>query len=123
VVALKVSIPLSSDLQNQSLYSKMRRVDFAGSATLAAAIGFLLLGFSLKSTESLPWSHPMVYGLFIASAIFGTLFVIVEAHWSPYPVMPLYLIKQRTPLAVSLSNLFGSMAAFSMVRRGRHLQF
>jgi hypothetical protein len=122
MVALKVSIPLSPDVEKQSLYSKMRRMDFAGSATLAAAIGCLLLGFSLKSTESLPWSHPLVYGLFIASAIFGTLFIVVEAHWSPYPVMPLYLITQRTPLAVSLSNLFGCMAAFSMVRLRRPMQ-
>jgi hypothetical protein len=94
----------------------MRRMDFAGSTTLAATIGCLLLGCSLKSTESLPWSHPWVYGLFITSAGFGVLFVVVEARWSPYPVMPLYFVTQRTPLAVSLSNLFGSMAAFSMVR-------
>ncbi|KAI0254310.1 vacuolar amino acid permease [Lactifluus subvellereus] len=114
LVALKVSIPLSSDVKNQSVYSKMRRMDFAGSATLATTIGCLLLGFSLKSTESLPWSHPWVYGLFITSIIFGALFVVVEARWSPYPVMPLYLITQRTPLAVSLCNLFASMAAFSM---------
>jgi len=57
----------------------------------------------------------MVYGLFIASAASGVLFVIVEAYWSPYPVMPLYFVTQRTPLAISLSNLFGSMAAFSMI--------
>lgn len=91
-------------------------MDFAGSATLAATIGCLLLGATFKSTESLPFSHPLVYGLFITSAAFGVLFVIVEACWSPYPVMPIYFITQRTPLAVSLANLFGSMSAFSMVR-------
>ena len=112
----KVSIPLSQDVKSQSLYSKLRRMDFAGSVTLAATIGSLLLGATFKSTESLPWSHPLVYGLFITSVGFGVLFVAVEAYWSPYPVMPLYFITQRTPLAVSLSNFFGSMSAFSMVR-------
>ncbi|KAI0003006.1 vacuolar amino acid permease [Russula compacta] len=115
LIVWKVSVPLSQDVKNQSLYSKMRRMDFAGSATLAVTIGCLLLGFNFKSTESLPWSHPLVYGLFITSAGFGCLFVAVEAHWSPYPVMPLYLITQRTPLAISLSNFFGSMSAFSMI--------
>lgn len=91
-------------------------MDFAGSATLTASIGSLLLGSTLKSTESLPWSHPLVCGLFIMSISFGVLFVTVEACWSPYPVMPLYFITQRTPLAVALSNFFGSMSAFSMVR-------
>jgi hypothetical protein len=116
LVAWKVSIPLSQDVKNQPLYLKLRRMDFAGSATLAATIGCLLLGATFKSTEALPVSHPLVYGLFIASIAFGVLFVIVEAYWAPYPVMPLYLITQRTPLAVSLANLFGSMSAFSMVR-------
>lgn len=91
-------------------------MDFVGSATLAATIGSLLMACTFKSTESLPWSHPLVCGLFITSVGFGVLFVTVEAYWSPYPVMPLYFITQRTPLAVSLSNLFGSMSAFSMVR-------
>jgi len=116
VVAWKVSIPLSQDVKNQPLHLKLRRMDFAGSATLAATIGCLLLGATFKSTESLPFSHPLVYGLFITSAAFGVLFVIVEACWSPYPVMPIYFITQRTPLAVSLANFFGSMSAFSMVR-------
>ena len=116
LVAWKVSIPLSQDVKNQPLYLKIRRMDFAGSATLAATIGCLLLACTFKSPESLPFSHPIVYGLFIASAASGVLFVFVEAYWSPYPVMPLYFVTQRTPLAVSLSNLFGSMAAFSMVR-------
>lgn len=115
VVAWKVTIPLSQEVKNQPLYSKMRRMDFAGSATLTATIGSLLLGSTFKSTESLPWSHPLVCGLFITSVGFGVLFVTVEAYWSPYPVMPLYFITQRTPLAVALSNLFGSMSAFSMI--------
>ena len=94
----------------------MRKMDFAGSATLAITIGCLLLGFSLKSSESLQWSHPFIYGLFITSAVFAVLFVLVEAYWSPYPVIPLRLITQRTPLAVCLCNFFGSMAAFITVR-------
>ncbi|KAH9963165.1 MFS general substrate transporter [Russula dissimulans] len=115
LVAWKVTIPLSQDVKNQPLHLKMRRMDFAGSATLAATIGCLLLGATFKSTESLPWGNPLVCGLFVASAGFGVLFVAVEARWSPYPVMPLYFMTQRTPLAVSLSNLFGAMSAFSMI--------
>ncbi len=91
-------------------------MDFAGSATLAITIGCLLLGFSIKSSESLLWSHPLIYGLFITSAVFAVLFMVVEARWAPYPVMPLYLITQRTPLAVCLANFFGSTAAFITVR-------
>ncbi|KAI9510420.1 MFS general substrate transporter [Russula earlei] len=115
LVTWKVSIPLSQDVKDEPLYLKMRRMDFAGSAALAATVCCLLLAFTFKSTESLPWSHPLVYGLLIASVGFGVLFVAVEAFWAPYPVMPLYFITQRTPLAVSLSNLFCSMSSFSMI--------
>ncbi|KAI0069016.1 vacuolar amino acid permease [Artomyces pyxidatus] len=126
LVMLKVSIETPLAVKQQSLHSKLRRIDVFGSFTLAITVGSLLLGFSLKSTESLPWSHPAIYGLFVASAGSCVLFILVEARWAPYPVMPLHLITQRTPLAVSLSNFFGSVSAFSMyfsaVRMGSSTQ-
>ncbi|KAK0191260.1 vacuolar amino acid permease [Armillaria mellea] len=115
LVSVKVNIQLPYEVQNQTLYEKLRRIDGMGSLTLVGTVGCLLLGFSLKTTEEMPWSHPIIYGLFIASAVFGVLFILVEKYWSPYPVMPLRLITQRTPLSVSIANLFGSMAAFSML--------
>lgn len=115
LVATKVNIRLPDDVQNQSSSEKLRRIDFLGSLTLVGAVGCLLLGFSLKSTEEMEWSDPFVAGFLVASVIFGLLFIFVEKHWAPYPVMPLRLITQRTPLAVSISNLLTSMSAFSML--------
>ncbi|OBZ77059.1 Multidrug resistance protein fnx1 [Grifola frondosa] len=115
LVALKVSIKLPDEVESQSTHAKLRRIDFFGSFTLVGTVGCLLLGLSLKSTEEMPWSHPVIWGLLVASVVFGGLFVAVETYYSPYPVMPMRLIKQRTPLAVSLSNFFGSVAAFSML--------
>ncbi|PCH41423.1 vacuolar amino acid permease [Wolfiporia cocos MD-104 SS10] len=113
LVTAKVSIKLPDEIQQQSLRAKIRRIDFFGSFTLVGTVGCLLLGFSLKSTEELPWSHPLIWGLFIASLVWCALFVLVETYWSPYPVMPIRLVKQRTPLAVSMACFFGSVAAFS----------
>ncbi|KAF9221873.1 vacuolar amino acid permease [Gyrodon lividus] len=115
LVALKVNIKLPDAIENEGASSKLRRIDFLGSFTLVIAVAGMLLGFSLKTTEELPWSHPLIWALFIVSAIFWMAFVYVEARWAPYPVMPLRLITQRTPLAVSLANLMGSMTAFSML--------
>lgn len=115
MVSLKVKIKLPDEIEAQSVRTKFRRIDFAGSFTLVMTVGSLLLGLSLKSTEEMPWSHPLIWGLLVASAVWGALFMLVELYWAPYPVMPMRLIKQRTPLAVSFSCLFGSMAAFSMV--------
>ena len=115
LVAAKVSIQLPDDVQNQPLRMKLQRIDFAGSVTLVGAVGCLLLGFSLKSTEELDWLDPIILGLFVSSGIFSVMFVLVESYWAPYPVMPMRLITQRTPLAVSMSNFFASIAAFSVV--------
>ncbi|KAH9482854.1 Multidrug resistance protein fnx1 [Psilocybe cubensis] len=115
LVATKVNITLPDAVQNQTLSEKLRRIDYLGSLTLVGTVGCLLLGFSLKSTEEMRWSDPIIVGLFSASVIFAFLFVWVEKFWAPYPVMPLRLITQRTPLAVSLSNLLTSMSAFSML--------
>ncbi|KAI0637813.1 vacuolar amino acid permease [Trametes polyzona] len=114
LVALKVSIQLPDEIQNQPVRAKLRRIDVLGSFTLVGTVGCLLLGLSMKSTEELPWSHPLIWGLLLASLVFGAAFIWVETCYSPYPVMPMRLIKQRTPLFVSLSNFFGSVAAFSM---------
>lgn len=115
LVIVKVNIRLPSEIQNQPLSEKLRRVDVLGSITLVMAVGFLLLGFSLKTTEELAWSHPLIASLLSSSVVFGFVFVYVEKHWAPYPVMPLRLMTQRTPLAVSISNLLTSMTAFSML--------
>ncbi|KAF7352928.1 Multidrug resistance protein fnx1 [Mycena venus] len=115
LVTWKVNIELPSDVQDQPLHEKLRRIDVLGSLTLVGTVGCLLLGFSLKTTEEIPWSHPLIYGLFSASFICGVLFILVEKYWAPFPVMPLRLITRRTPFAVSVSNLFASMAAFSML--------
>ncbi|EPT03548.1 hypothetical protein FOMPIDRAFT_1158252 [Fomitopsis schrenkii] len=113
LVTAKVNIVLPDEVQQQSLQARIRRIDYLGSFTLVGTVGCLLLGFSLKSTEELPWSSPLIWGLFLASVVWCILFVLVETHWSQYPVMPMRLVKQRTPLAVSLACFFGSVAAFS----------
>lgn len=117
LVITKVNIKLPVEIESQPVRAKLRRIDGFGSLTLVLTVGCLLLGLSLKSTEEMPWSHPVICGLLVSSAVFCALFIMVESWWAPYPVMPMRLIKQRTPLAVSLSNFFGSVAAFSMVRQ------
>jgi len=115
LVSIKVNIPLPEEVRSLSLRTKLQRIDFFGSLTLVLAVGCLLLGLSLKSTEEFPWSHPLIWGLISAGSVWGVVFVIVEIRVAAYPVMPIRLIKQRTPLAVSFANFFASVSAFSML--------
>jgi hypothetical protein len=97
------------------VYDKLRRIDYLGSLTLVGAVGCLLLAFSLKTTEEMEWSHTLIWSLLVASVISCVLFIWVEKDWASDPVMPIRLITQRTPCAVSVANLFASISAFSMV--------
>ncbi|KAF8138171.1 vacuolar amino acid permease [Boletus edulis] len=115
IVALKVNIKLPDAVANEGISSKLGRIDFLGSFTLVASVAFMLSAFSIKTTEELSWSHPLIWGLLTLSCIFGVAFVYVEARWAQYPVMPLHLISQRTPLAIALANFMASMTAFSML--------
>ncbi|KAK2466351.1 hypothetical protein APHAL10511_001993 [Amanita phalloides] len=114
LVAIKVNIVLPHEVQNRSLTDKLRRIDFLGSLALVTAVGTFLLAFSLKASEEMHWSDPLICGLFITSIISTVLFVVVEKHFAPYPVMPVHLITQRTPLSVSVANFFASITAYSM---------
>lgn len=105
IVATKVDIQLSTEIQSQTLRERILRVDWLGSLTLVSCVGTLLLSLSLKTTEEIPWAHPLIWGLLIISFVSLVLFIWVEARWSVAPVMPLRLLKQRTPMAVAISNL------------------
>src|ERR1700753_358738 len=115
LVLVKVNLSLPEEVRALDSRTKLQRIDFLGSLTLFLTVGSLLLGLSLKSTEELAWSHPLIWGLISGSGVWGVIFVMVEIKIAAYPVMPIRLIKQRTPLAVSLTNLFASIGAFSMI--------
>lgn len=115
LVLAKVNLSLPEEVRALDSRTKLKRIDFLGSLTLVLTVGSLLLGLSLKSTEELAWSHPLIWGLISGSGVWGVIFVMVEIKIAAYPVMPIRLIKQRTPLAVSLTNLFASIGAFSMI--------
>ena len=115
LVLVKVNLLLPEEVRALDSRTKLKRIDFLGSLTLVLTVGSLLLGLSLKSTEELAWSHPLIWGLISGSGVWGVIFVMVEIKIAAYPVMPIRLIKQRTPLAVSLTNLFASIGAFSMI--------
>ncbi|KZS97519.1 vacuolar amino acid permease [Sistotremastrum niveocremeum HHB9708] len=115
VIAWKVNVPLPPAVQSLPLRDKLNRIDYLGSFTLVLTISAVLLPISLKATEDIPWSHPLVWGLLAGSIIPGSAFVWVESNWSPYPILPLRLIKERTVLAVALTNFFVSAQAFSVL--------
>ena len=115
VVAIKVDIPLSEELQNQTVFEKLRQIDYFGSITLAGGLGCFLFALDFRATDELQWGHPLVISLLFSSAICFVLFILTEKYWATNPVISLRVLCQKQSLAVSLSSLALSISVFSMV--------
>jgi len=103
LVATHMRIPLAH--RPLTLRQKLARIDWLGSITLVFAVGCLLLGLTLKSTEELEWGDNRVVGLLAVSTVSWIAFVVAEIWISPEPVMPMRILGSRTPLAVAIVNL------------------
>ncbi|KAG8878330.1 hypothetical protein FRB98_006278 [Tulasnella sp. 332] len=113
LVVLFVDVKLPD--QPQTVREKVARIDYLGSLTLVIGVGCSLLAVTLKGSEDLAWGNPLISGLLVLGVVFVIGFVGVEGYVSKEPIMPLRLLKQRTPLAVALTNFFQSMVTFSIL--------
>lgn len=91
--------------QAQTTREKLARIDYLGSLTLVMGVGSPLLAITVKASDDKSWRDPMIMGLLVSGALSIAAFVYVEGWVSREPIMPLRLLKQRTPLAVVISNL------------------
>ncbi|KAK4241185.1 major facilitator superfamily domain-containing protein [Achaetomium macrosporum] len=82
-----------TDNDSASQKSKLSRIDFKGSILFTITILALLLPIELGGVK-LPWSHPVIAALFIASATLLVLFVAVERRQEE-PILPLEIFHRR----------------------------
>ena len=92
--------------------SKIKRVDFAGAASLVTTLVLLLLGLN-SGGNIVPWNHPLVYVSLILSAVALAVYIYVEEKVASEPIIPVRLLLKRTVWAACLSNWFASMAFFA----------
>lgn len=116
LVAWKLDGPESSlsFLETEEKPSKFRRIDFLGSASLAITISTFILALDLGG-QQLPWSHPFIWILFASSALFGLLFILVEAFVANEPILPLRLLVQRDTVTTNLLAGLQSAAQFTVL--------
>ncbi|EYB30290.1 hypothetical protein FG05_07720 [Fusarium graminearum] len=74
--------------------TSLDRIDFTGAALLALTIMAFLLPFEIGGSN-VPWSHPIIPSLFVASLIFGGFFILFEGRWAKEPIFPLDLLRIR----------------------------
>ncbi|KAG8990251.1 hypothetical protein FRB94_011360 [Tulasnella sp. JGI-2019a] len=102
-------------VQPQTTREKLARIDYLGSFTLVIGVGAFLLAVTLIGSEGLPWIHPLVLGLFTSSGVFITAFITVENFVSKEPIVPLRLLREKTPLAIAVVNLTVFFVSYSLM--------
>lgn len=75
-----------------------------------------MLSLSLHTASGYPLSHPLVYSLFIVFGVSTIAFYFVEEHWAEEPLIPMVLLKERTPAFVLTGFLLLTMSTFARVR-------
>ncbi|KIK93560.1 hypothetical protein PAXRUDRAFT_144798 [Paxillus rubicundulus Ve08.2h10] len=93
----------------------LKRIDWGGSFTLLIAVGSVLVFLSMKYNEDYPWTEPWVIVPLAVSGAFFTAFVLVELFIAPEPVLAPYLLKQKVPVLVGISNYLVSLCNFAVM--------
>lgn len=105
----------------QTWKTKLARIDYLGSFTLALTVSSLLLAMSIKTSATkfdgsdYAFSDPIIWGLFVCSGLFAITFLLVESYYSPEPILPLKLLTRRTPIAIALSSFTMVTVQFSVL--------
>jgi EmrB/QacA subfamily drug resistance transporter len=97
------------------------RIDYLGSALLVGGVSLLLVWISFAG-KSFAWGSPTSVALAVAGVVLLVLALVVEAH-AEEPVIPLSLLRMRTPVLSIVGSLGAGMAMFgSAVFFGQYYQ-
>lgn len=102
----------------------IQRLDPLGCVMLAGWLGGGLTAISLvtNSTTGVPtWTDPIIIGLFTTCGLLFLVFLAWELAVVSYPLLPVELLKKRTPVAVAINNLALSAISFGLVSKCRIL--
>jgi len=95
-------------------WASLRRIDFLGSITCAAATICLILGLTWGSVQTSAWTSPAVGGILLAGVVFLVLFLVVERSVSE-PILPLDLFRHPIFRASAALGLLQSMVVLGLV--------
>ncbi|KAK9241882.1 major facilitator superfamily domain-containing protein [Lipomyces tetrasporus] len=94
--------------------SNFQRIDFLGSLTLVSTLVLFLLAVAIGGNYA-PWNSPAVIFTLLLSGVFLMIFVYVELRVAREPVIPLFLLKDRTVFGSSFTSWFMNMIYYSHI--------
>ena len=118
LVAWKLEVPKREGHIKESPWTKLKRVDFIGSAFLSASIIACLLALNFFSNAE-SWSNLVPIVLAVVAIFLIIAFCLVEKLWAKEPIFPLDLLT-KLDTCTSYIILACQMAAQLAVRLNRY---
>ncbi|KAG0249592.1 hypothetical protein BG011_009112 [Mortierella polycephala] len=97
-----------------SFKEKLKRVDVYGCLSLVIGLVLILLPLNWGGS-TYAWNSPQIIGLFCAGALVLIIFCLIEWKQAHEPIIPFYLFKSRTNVAVFLTSFFLGMGFFGVM--------
>ncbi|KAJ3780548.1 member of the major facilitator superfamily [Lentinula aff. detonsa] len=112
VISVSVALRLPA-IENTDFKAKIKRVDFAGAASLVTCIFFLLFG--LDNGGNVTWTDKTTLGSLIASVIMFILFGSIEMELAKEPFAPKRIVLNKSLIASYFVNFFSVASNLSML--------
>ncbi|KAI0806672.1 MFS general substrate transporter [Fomes fomentarius] len=101
--------------RSKSAKEVLKRIDYGGSVSLLVAVLSVLVFLSMHFSEEHPWDSPTVYGPFASAIVFAILFVVVELKVAPEPILAPFLLREKIPVIVGISNFLVATCNFTIM--------
>ncbi|KAK2010477.1 MFS general substrate transporter [Colletotrichum eremochloae] len=98
VVSVLIFFFLSLDTAKTSVREGLRAIDWAGTLLVSGGVLMVLLGLDFGGHMH-PWHSAVVICLLIFGIVCGALFVVYEAKWAKFPLIPIQMFTTRSSAA------------------------
>lgn len=107
IIVLFLRMPRPKD----SIRQKLTRIDYAGSFFLMASTILILLPLQWGGNQY-AWNSALVISMFCVGGVLLIGLILVEKYYAKEPLLPGYLLKRRTTIAICIVQFFFGMNFF-----------
>lgn len=107
IIVLFLHLPRPKD----SIRQKLTRIDYAGSFFLMASTILILLPLQWGGNQY-AWNSSLVISMFCVGGVLLIGLILVEKYYAKEPLLPGYLLKRRTTIAICIVQFFFGMNFF-----------
>jgi Na+/melibiose symporter-like transporter len=97
-----------------TIKEKLKRVDYVGTLLVLSFATLFLLAMNFGG-QTFPWNSPAVIVPLVLTFVLIAVLCLVESRYAKEPIMPPRIFKNRSIIAIMVTNFWFGCAFFSIV--------